>query len=42
MNADFRDYVSYQYEEWDGEHCWAFWDETIQKFLCKVLRKAAG
>lgn len=42
MNADFRDYASklpvpYRYEEWDGEHCWAFWDEAIQKFLREIF-----
>ena len=44
MNAAFRDYASalpipYHYEEWEGEHCWGFWDEAIQKFLREALNE---
>ncbi len=44
MNANFRDYAStlsvpYHYDEWDGEHCWVFWNEAIQKYLSKAFVK---
>lgn len=38
VNHDFRDLVTdlgfnVTYEEWEGEHNWKFWDESIEKII---------
>lgn len=37
-SVDYRDFltnqgITFEYHEWQGEHSWTFWDESILKFL---------